>query len=78
MADVKSCETCAYIGKSENDYPCNKCTRNASDKWKPMTNADKIRAMSDEELAEFLDDVEDERYYWVSFDSWLKEEAETE
>ena len=58
MADVKSCETCAYIGKSENDYPCNKCTRNASDKWKPMTNADKIRSMSDEELAEFLEQFE--------------------
>lgn len=55
MADLKSCETCSYVGKSENDYPCSKCTRNASDMWKPMSNADKIRAMDDEELAEFID-----------------------
>lgn len=59
MADLKSCETCSYVGKSENDYPCSKCTRNASDQWKPMSNADKIRAMDDEELAEFLPIVSD-------------------
>lgn len=61
MADCKSCETCAYIGKSENDYPCNKCTNNASDKWQPMTNADRIRSMSDSELAEWLAGID---HYW--------------
>ena len=82
MADVKSCETCAYIGKSENDYPCNKCTRNASDKWKPMTNADKIRSMSDEELAEWLTKITDDaqldartkcNYQWAD---WLQSKAD--
>lgn len=28
-----------------------------------MTNADKIRSMSDEELAEWLDDVDDQGYF---------------
>ena len=49
----------------------------------PQTNADRIRAMSDEELAEFLDDVRDGwgcSYYphfvedWLD---WLKQESET-
>ena len=48
---------------------------------KPQTNYDRIRAMSDEELAEFLDDVRDEwgcSHYphgtedWLD---WLKDEA---
>ena len=74
MADVKSCETCAYIGKSENDYPCNKCTRNASDKWKQMTNADKIRSMSDEELAEFFSERDKipNRYKCKEIEDWIK------
>lgn len=52
---------------------------------KPQTNADKIRAMSDEELAEFLWDVwrnKDPFYkecvdgWLVPFCHWLKQEAE--
>ena len=45
---------------------------------KPITNADRIRAMSDEELADYL------RYYsdsYARYDmdwlDWLKQEAET-
>jgi hypothetical protein len=50
---------------------------------KPITNADRIRAMSDEELSEFLDDVRDDwgcSYYphfvedWLD---WLKQESKT-
>jgi hypothetical protein len=38
-----------------------------------MTNAERIRAMSDEELAEFLDDVRDGwcYYYPHSVEDWL-------
>ncbi len=35
----------------------------------PITNADKIRYMTDEELAEFLDEVDP--VYWT-YDTWLK------
>jgi len=36
---------------------------------KPITNADRIRAMSDEELADFLDETDP--VYWTR-DVWLK------
>lgn len=54
MAEFESCDKCKYNEKSETEYPCNQCVHNATDKFKPMTRADKIRSMSDEELAEFL------------------------
>lgn len=49
--------------------------------YKPTTNADKIRSMSDEELSEWLTKITDDaqldaktkcNYQW---DEWLKEEA---
>lgn len=49
---------------------------------KPQTNADRIRAMTDEELAEYLDGVchdlwqmfvKDPKKMWLD---WLKQEAE--
>ena len=54
MAEFESCDKCRYSSKSDNEYPCNKCVHSATDKFKPKTNADKIRSMNDEELAEFL------------------------
>ena len=36
---------------------CMGCKQNAVDKYKRMTQADRIRSMSDEELAEFLCNV---------------------
>lgn len=60
---AKECETCAH--KSDfKSVECGSCTVGFIDgvqqglpsnyKAKPMTNADRIRAMSDEELARFL------------------------
>lgn len=56
----KRCGNCAHSGKPCYDWPCTVC-RLADDRppthWeagsalKPMTNADRIRVMSDEELA---------------------------
>lgn len=52
------------------------------DSKKPKTNADRIRAMSDEELAEFLEDVETQGYHDQSISGtlemieWLQSEAE--
>ena len=57
MAEYQGCDNCGNQGKSMFDYPCFECTHNrAKDHWKPMTNADKIRNMSDEELADILFD----------------------
>ena len=54
MKTFESCDKCKYNSKSESEYPCNQCVHNATDKFKPITNADRVRSMSDEELAEFL------------------------
>lgn len=52
--EIRSCELCKYFYKGENDYPCSKCIHNAVEKFTPMTNFDKIKSMSVEELAKFL------------------------
>ena len=54
--DIKCCHTCA-----RNPYTCNawhKCEEDCEG-YKPQikTNADHIRSMSDEELAEWLDSI---------------------
>ena len=72
----------------ENINPCRGCPDYDEDGCKsnggcgsPQTNADRIRAMSDEELAEYLDGVchdlwqmfvKDPQKMWLN---WLKEEA---
>ena len=50
----KGCDTCRYEHHDIQDYPCSKCSHSYIDKYEPKTNADKIRNMSDEELAEFM------------------------
>ena len=51
MAEHDGCKGCAYVSRGEHEIPCVKCAQNASDNYKRMTNADRIRSMSDEELA---------------------------
>ena len=49
------CGICKFQNKSKLELPCLECTSNrAIDYFKPMTNADRIRNMTDEELVEFL------------------------
>ena len=79
------CATCANNG---NEAICSECAWDSKWEAKPMTNADRIRAMSDEELAELLDDgifhrcVRPEReccstcYECVK--GWLKQPAEVD
>lgn len=52
--EFEGCDKCQHNGKGLKEYPCNTCIYNAIDHYKPMTNADRIRNMTDEELAEFL------------------------
>lgn len=53
---MNGCEACAHRGTPSYKSPCSECR--GSDKYEaikpPFTNADHIRAMSDEELAEIL------------------------
>ena len=55
MAEHDGCKGCAYVSRGEHEIPCVKCAQNASDNYKRMTNADRIRSMSDEELADFIE-----------------------
>ena len=50
------CEKCRHRDVSADKYPCSECDFNVNDLFEPkkQTNADRIRSMSDEELAEFL------------------------
>lgn len=60
----KDCNNCAHKDKHPHEQPCSLCTAKGDlppTRWEPdgtdisvLTNADRIRAMSDEELAKFL------------------------
>ena len=55
MSFYNGCNRCKYDNKQPNEYPCIECMHNRGiDHYKPMTNADRIRNMTDEELALFL------------------------
>ena len=55
MEEHDGCKGCAYVSVGEHEMPCVKCVQNASDNYKRMTNADRIRTMRDEELADFIE-----------------------
>ena len=47
-------EDCPFCLYEKTETNCPGCWEGSNYKPKPMTNADRIRAMTDEELAEFL------------------------
>lgn len=83
---VAKCTNCGHYFREE-DFPM--CVLDGTPK--PITNADRIRAMSDEELARYLDsmqslsyqngvDVEPIRIYPNNYGAWLdwlRQEAQT-
>jgi hypothetical protein len=79
------CDTC---GKKKYGYLCDGCIHDpdAMDKYEPMTNADRIRAMSDEELSVFLWEFEKEEIARATeyalerrkITEWLKQPAEVD
>ena len=50
------CDTCKH---KEDFFACDVCIHEPclKDQYEPITNGDRIRSMSDEELAEFLSDI---------------------
>lgn len=57
------CENCIFVNESIDNDPCRECIMaflaqrikpNFVSKYKPVTNGDRIRAMTDEELAKYL------------------------
>ena len=78
------CKVCKYENCSMESKECLGCTQNATDKYKRMTQADRIRSMSDEELAEWLTKITDDAqldaetkcdYQWAE---WLQSEVEVD
>ncbi len=48
------CSGCKYEHLKGSEKPCCDCANMHMDKYEPITNADRIRNMSDEELAKNL------------------------
>lgn len=48
------CSGCKYEHLKGSEKPCCDCANMYMDKYEPITNADKIRNMSDEELIELI------------------------
>ena len=71
------CEKCRHRDVSADKYPCSECDFNVNDLFEPkkQTNADRIRSMSDEELAEFLCKVKSD-YQWLDHEFPSEEESE--
>lgn len=78
---MNECKVCA---NADNEY-CFACDN--GNQFKPMTNADRIRSMTDEELATWIAERKETcppiKFYGCSFKTcgecwldWLKEEAE--
>ena len=52
---MPTCNICKYAGRPTYKSPCSECKEFSKYEYEnKKTNADRIRAMSDEELAEFL------------------------
>ena len=63
---MEYCSRCKYQDKREHEAPCAGCIHNALENFEPMTNADRIRSMTDEELAKFLEAVTCETHGWCN------------
>ena len=61
------CKLCKYENCSMESKECIGCKQNAVDKYTRMTNADRIRTMSDEELAEFIEQISTDSMEAISF-----------
>ena len=63
------CEKCRHEDVSAKKYPCSKCDSVTNDLFEPkkQTNADRIRSMSDEELAEFSEQISTDSMDTISF-----------
>ena len=51
---IKPCSTCKFYYNERNQFPCVVCQRNTKDCYQSMTNGEKLRMMSDEDLAKFI------------------------
>ena len=68
------CKGCKYEHCSMESKECMGCKQNAVDKYTRMTQADRIRSFSDDELAEWFSTITDDvlRGSTWSKDGWMK------
>ena len=80
-------EDCPHCVFEKTEANCRGCFEGSHYKPKQITNADRIRSMTDEELAEFLDSIVQDWHQGTaqigdriidSWLDWLKEEAKGE
>ena len=73
---MSKCDTCA---RKQYGYLCDGCIHDPDNKdlYEPMTNADRIRGMSDEELVDVLREFATKPMQG-SFLKWLQQPAEGE
>ena len=79
VIEMGICGKCIHKDKVGTEYPCGVCDNVTHyEEARPQTNADRIREMSDEELEDFLNNV-DGQYYSKSmvpsWKDWLKQEV---
>ena len=76
----KSCQNCHHGIVVDIDSPCNGQGGCFYDKtkpgWKPMTNGDKMRRMSNEDLAARLLAYQGKKVSYGDILAWLESEAE--
>lgn len=73
-AEHDACTGCKYEHFTSASSYCQGCKRNAVDKYTRITNADRVRAMTNKELAEFLlvfDDATDKYNYILASNKGL-------
>lgn len=73
MMENHICKKCGGIAGWDSYFQSWICTRCGNEELKPITNADRIRIMSDQELAELLWDVwrHKDLFYKECVDGWL-------
>lgn len=79
MRDGTGCRTCPAYTYCTVEYRGSRCAalRAKYDKGDPLTNADRIRAMTDEEMADYLRWHNDSyARYGMDWLDWLKQEVQ--
>ena len=80
MEKLEICSKCRFEKESVSGCQCSRClTISEHDGFVPKTNADRIRSMSDEELAEYISELVRNAHEYLTGEGdwlqWLKSEA---
>ena len=85
---MPNCNICKYAGRPTYKSPCSECKEFSKYEYEnKKTNADRIRAMSDEELVEFIKNIKvraafcktvknNDAFEKLCSAEWLKQPAE--